>query len=183
MLGEALLPPLAGRVAGRGDVRFHRAGVARRRRHLLPRPEEIWGEGRDELLPATGPDDSPNPPPSRTHGGTRRPPSAVGAARAPPRGCSGAAPGSPRATGLLPARPSPQPPGRQPAVLLAPPPPPVAAGLSGSGGARPALRPPGPGPPRALTRRSGLVAGSASAAKGVWQRRKLCNYGRGWIAV
>lgn len=45
VLGQSLLPALAGRVAGRGDVRFHRARGPRRRRrrHLLPRPEQIWG--------------------------------------------------------------------------------------------------------------------------------------------
>lgn len=211
MLGEALLPPLAGRVAGRGDVRFHRAGVARRRRHLLPRPEEIWGgkRGRDELLPGPGPYSPPPPPvPSRTQGRTEAPTTHP----SPPRGgCSGLPACSRRAARLLrgcrrlpagdraaavpsPARPSPQPLGRQPARRSRPPPPTISrlrgtgklssSGEAGEGG-RPCGSPPFPCPglPRVLTRQSGLLAGSASAAKGVWQRRKLCNYGRGWIAV
>lgn len=165
--------------------------------------------GRDELLPGPGPYSPPPPPvPSRTQGRTEAPTTHP----SPPRGgCSGLPACSRRAARLLrgcrrlpagdraaavpsPARPSPQPLGRQPARRSRPPPPTISrlrgtgklssSGEAGEGG-RPCGSPPFPCPglPRVLTRQSGLLAGSASAAKGVWQRRKLCNYGRGWIAV
>lgn len=173
VLGEALLPPLAGRVAGRGDVRFHRAGVARRRRHLLPRPEEIWGGGRGEGMsccPGRAPTPHPRPPsPPGPRDGRRHPPPTPPrrgevAPGSPPaaagrHGCSGAAAGSPRATGLLPSRPRLVPP-RSPSgdsLLVVPvlplPPSPVsevrascqAPGRRGKA-AGPAVPPPSPAP-------------------------------------
>lgn len=69
VLGEALLPALRGRIAARGDVSFHRSGVprSRRRRHLLPSPEQIWGGvGGEAMSPGPANPGVPGitPPPS-----------------------------------------------------------------------------------------------------------------------
>ena len=120
VLGEALLPALRGRIAARGDVSFHRSGVprSRRRRHLLPSPEQIWGGVGGEAM-------SPGPANPGVPGITPPPPPRP----SPP----GAAAGSLQATALLPLPhprspplPSPRPSGDScppPPFHLLPPPP------------------------------------------------------------